>query len=248
MNTFDFYEFEHPTISFFGRSFAEYTRFFDLNPAALRGRKVLDVAAGPASFTAEAVRHGIDALAVDPLYGCTSGALEAHVQLDYRRIVAQLRAKPQLFQTAAGEAVGRSVFASLDEAEQDRRTAAAGFLADYENGFLYGRYVGGVLPRLPCPDRAFDMVLCAHLLFIHARHFDLVWHVDACRELARVASGEVRIHPVCGPDGQSYPGLDSLRGQLQEHGIMSEVVSVNYEFFVGSSSMLVLRPAAEQRL
>src|SRR5882757_9653259 len=85
-----------PSVSFFGRTLAEYTQFFSLNLAALRGRAVLDVAAGPASFTAEACRRGIDAVAIDPLYGCTPDALATHVQLDYAHMLTQMRAKPQL--------------------------------------------------------------------------------------------------------------------------------------------------------
>src|SRR3954463_1776684 len=88
---------ELPTVSFFGRTFEEYTRFFALDPAALRRLSVLDVAAGPSSFTAEAVRHGIDAVAVDPLYGRGAGELSARVREDYRRMFAQMRAKRHLF-------------------------------------------------------------------------------------------------------------------------------------------------------
>ena len=91
---------ELPTISFFGRSLDEYVRFFDLDIDELRGRPVLDVAAGPSSFTAEACRRGIDAVAVDPLYGSTPATLATHVQLDYVRMFAQMRAKPRLFKLA----------------------------------------------------------------------------------------------------------------------------------------------------
>ena len=54
----------------------------------------------------------------------------------------------------------------------------------------------GALPRLPFFDGAFDLVLCAHLLFIYARRFDFAWHLAACQELVRVSAGEVRLHPV----------------------------------------------------
>src|SRR5262245_14358119 len=66
-------EIDVPSVSFFGRSLAEYAQFFALDVAGLRGRDVLDVAAGPSSFTAEACARKIDAVAVDPLYG---GAVE----------------------------------------------------------------------------------------------------------------------------------------------------------------------------
>lgn len=77
--------------------------------------------------------------------------------------------------------------------------------------------------------------------FVHARMFDLSWHVAACRELARVSEGEVRMYPVCGADGRSYPELAALRAELAESGIASEVVAVNHELFVGSGSILVLK-------
>ena len=49
---------ELPAVSFFGRTLAEYVRFFALDPVRLRRRGVLDVAGGPSSFTAEACRRG----------------------------------------------------------------------------------------------------------------------------------------------------------------------------------------------
>ena len=223
-----------PVVSFFGRTLEEYARFFTLDPATLRGRAILDVAAGPSSFTAEAHRHGIDAVAVDPLYNQPLPALAARIREDYARMFLQMRAKPRLFRMKA--------FASFDEAEADRRAAAARFLADYEGNVRHGRYVRAALPLLPFLDGAFDLVLCAHLLFIYAARFDFAWHVTACAELARVSNGEVRIHPVCGADGKPYAELDRLRAELGALGITSAVVRVNYEFFAGSSSMLVLNP------
>ncbi len=225
---------ELPIVSFFGRPLEEYTRFFALDPAALRGRAVLDVGAGPSSFTAEAHRRGIDAVAVDPLYDRPQAALAMQVRDDYARMFFQMRAKPRLFRLKS--------FASFDEAEADRRAAAQRFLADYEGNVRHGRYVRAALPLLPFLDGAFDLVLCAHLLFIYAARFDFAWHVTACAELARVSNGEVRIHPVCGSDGKPYAELDRLRLELSARGITSAVVKVNYEFFVGTGTMLVLNP------
>jgi len=86
-------------------------------------------------------------------------------------------------------------------------------------------------------------VLCAHLLFTYAQLFDFEWHLAACLELVRVSAGEVRIHPLCGLDGRRYPQLDQLRRELSARAVRSEVVEVDYEFFVGTHSMLVLNPA-----
>ena len=220
-------------MSFFGRTLDEYCRFFTLDPGRLRGRAVLDVAAGPSSFTAEAVAKGIDAAAVDPLYDRSLEELGAQVRHDYQRMFVQMRAKPGLFRLKS--------FPSFAAAEVDRRTAAQRFLTDYEGNVRHGRYLRGALPLLPFLDGAFDLVLCAHLLFIYSARFDFQWHLEACRELMRVSGGEVRIHPVCGTDGRPYEELARLRTELQLGGAESEIVPVDYEFFAGSNSMLVLR-------
>jgi SAM-dependent methyltransferase len=225
--------FQLSSVAFFGRSLAEYVRFFPLDLDALRGRTVLDVAAGPSAFTAEATQRGIHATAVDPLYGYSPETLASHVRLDYARTLAQMRAKPEIFRLKS--------FASFDEAEADRRAAAERFLADYEAGFLDNRYVGGALPRLPFADASFDLVLCAHLLFIYERLFDYDFHLAACKELVRVSKGEVRIHPVCGPDGRPYAGLARLFEDLAADRIDSQIVKVDYEFFRGSDTTLVLK-------
>lgn len=223
-----------PAVSFFGRTLEEYCRFFALDPGGLRGRAVLDVAAGPSSFTVEAHRRGIDAVAIDPLYDLSPGDLAGRIRDDYARMFAQMRDKRRLFRF--------KTFPSFDAAETDRRAAASRFLADYEGRIRHGRYVKASLPLLPFLDGAFDIVLCAHLLFIYAARFDFDWHVAACGELARVSHGEVRVHPLVGPGGKPYAELDRLRSTLATRGITSEVRKVNYEFFVGSSSMLVLNP------
>ena len=224
---------ELPNISFFGRTLAEYAQFFALDLAALRKRDVLDVAAGPSSFTAEACARGIDAVAVDPLYASSPEELVAHVAADYAHMFAQMRARPRLFKFKN--------FPSFGVAETDRRLAAQRFLADFEAQRFYGRYVAGSLPHLPFFDGTFDLVLCAHLLFSYAHRFDFDWHFAACRELVRVSAGEVRLHPVVGTDGRTYPGLPRLRRELKAAGIASELVRVDYEFFVGADTMLVLK-------
>jgi SAM-dependent methyltransferase len=221
------------TVSFFGRTLDEYTQFFSLDVAALRGSTALDVAAGPSSFTAEANALGLNATAVDPLYGCTAEALAQYVQIDYRAMFAQMRAKPQLFRYRS--------FGSIDEAEVSRRAAAKRFLDDYAAHFVHGRYVGAALPALPFADASFDLVLCAHLLFTYARQFDFAFHLAACRELMRVSRREVRLHPILELNGQPYTHLAALRSALEAEGVASETVKVDYEFFAGADAMLVLR-------
>lgn len=223
-----------PLARFFGRTLDEYSRFFDLNLVRLRRRAVLDVGAGPSSFAAEASRLGIDAVAVDPCYHESPTELAGLVRQDYARMSARIRAKPRHFRQKA--------FPSFDAAEADRRAAAQRFLAHFEGNLRHGRYVRGALPLLPFLDGAFDLVLCAHVLCGHTERSDLEWTLDACLELARVSGGEVRIHPLCGPDGRPYPELAELRAELLARGLPNVVRTLEYEFFAGGNSMLVLRP------
>lgn len=225
-------ELQLPSVAFFGRTFAEYLRCFALDPSALATRRVLDVAAGPSSFTAEAHARGVRVVAVDPLYGYPADTLAAHVQIDYARMLREMRRQEHRFRY--------DYFPSLAAAEASRRSAADRFLADYEAGFIHDRYVGAALPRLPFPDGAFDLVLCAHLLFIYARHFEHDFHLAACRELVRVSREEVRLHPLCGLDGLPYAALLRLIGDLRAVGIEARQVAVDHGLFPGTDSMLIL--------
>ena len=229
-------EIELPSVSFFGRSLAEYAQCFALDVAALKGRDVLDVAAGASSFTAEACARKINAVAVDPIYGAPAVELVARVDEDFTRSSAAPGEKPRSFRPRNS--------AAHAAAELERRAAALRFLADYETHLHYGRYVCGALPRLPFFDGTFDVVLCAHRLFGAANPFDFEWHLAACRELARVSAEDTRIFPLCDASGRQHPALPRLRRELREAGIASEVRAVDYGFFAGANSMLVLRRAA----
>ena len=232
-------EFTLPKTHFFGRDLAEYRRLFALRDThELRpGARVLDVAAGPASFTAEAAARGVDATAVDPCYGARPDALAVLAGSDHARVAAQMRAKPGVFKP------GPRSFPDLERAIVARRAAAERFLADYEAGFVVGRYVGGALPGLPFADASFDLTLCAHLLFLHAGLFDFGFHLAACRELLRVTRprGEVRLHPLCGGDGRDYPRLGELLALLAAEGVRATRVPVSGAFFHGATATLVLR-------
>ena len=229
-------EIDSPSVSSVGRSLAECVQCFALDLAALKGRDVLDVAAGPSTFTAEACARKINAVAVDPLYGVPAVELVARVDEDFTRSSAAPREKPRSFRPRNLAAHGA--------AELERRAAAQRFLADYETHLHYGRYVCGALPRLPFFDGTFDVVLCAHRLFGAANPFDFEWHLAACRELARVSAEDARIFPLCDASGRPYPTLPRLRRELREGGIASEVRPVAFEFFGGTNSLLVLRRAA----
>ena len=239
MNTSLSSEFALPKVHFFGRDLAEYCRIFLLHSdRELRpGTRVLDVAAGPSSFTAEATRLGLRATAVDPHYGARPDTLATLIRSDHARVSAQMRAKPHLLRPSAES------FPDLESAIAGRAAAAGSFLADYEAGFLHGRYVGAALPLLPFADGSFDLTLCGHLLFLHANLLDHAFHLAACRELLRVTrpGGEVRLHPLCGGDGRDQAGLNRLLAELAEERVTPERIPVRGAFFHAADATLVLK-------
>lgn len=221
-------------IAFFGRSLAEYQLFFDIRAADFVGQRVLDCAAGPSSFARETVFRGVNATAVDPLYGRTEAALRMTIRDTLAQMFAQIRAKPGLFTLQS--------FTSIEAAETDRRRAAEQFLADYYTGKAVGRYVAASLPALPFADRTFDLTLCGHLLFLYDEILDLDTHIEACLELCRVTKpgGDIRIHPVVNLRGEISALLAPLRETLVHEGIRSELIDVDYAFFRGATRTLVL--------
>lgn len=229
-----FVQYDHQ-ISFFGRPYAELLRCFGVSEAQLRGKRVLDCPAGPSSFVAEANRRGIEAVGVDPLFYRSPDALARLALSDFDDMFARVRRSPDRF-------VART-YASIDDAEGARRAAIDVFLDDYRTGFAAGRYRCGALPRLEFADRAFDVVLCAHLLFVYSEKLDFAFHEAAVAELCRVAAEEVRIHPIMTSSNERYPRLDELLDLARSLGFEGAVEAVDHEFFRGSDRTLVLRRA-----
>lgn len=215
---------------FFGRSFSETIRCFGFAEAALRPFRVLDCAAGPSCFTADANSRGIRAVAADPMYYRSPGALQALGAVDYESMFRKMRINPELFSF--------DYFDSFGDAERDRYTALSRFLQDYRDSFPTGRYVTASLPDLPFEDGSFDVALCGHLLFVYA--FDYEFHLRAIRELCRVACHEVRIHPVVDASGQTHPFVDGLIRELELQGYSCTMQKVDYTFFKGSDTTLVI--------
>lgn len=219
-----------------GLALADYVGSFALDLAALRGKDVLDVAAGASSFAAEACARKIHAVAVDPLYDCGAAELAGRLQRAH---------KPG--STRAGLAarrMGQRPPGPDSEIDSDRRNAAERFFADYETNFIDNRYVAGALPQLPFLDGTFDLVLCGGLLFVEAGCLEPEWNLAACRELVRVSAGSVRIFPVCDHSGRAFSGVARLRRELRDAGIASSVRAAHAAGIAAGTSLLELRRAA----
>ncbi|MCP9848698.1 class I SAM-dependent methyltransferase [Cyanobium sp. Morenito 9A2] len=200
-------------VVFFGRTGEEALQFFDLEWEALKGRRLLDCPGGPGAFTALARRHGVEVIAVDPLYGLPPEELE-------RQALADIGLHNE---RASGADHLRPDF-DLDLYHRGKRGALASFLSDRRAH--PESYLAASLPELPFSDGSFDLVLSAHLLFgysplqdggLYANSpFDLAWHRRALAELRRVSRGEVRLYPVhtVSRPARLHPYVEALLAEL----------------------------------
>ena len=213
-----------------GRRLWEYRAFFALEEADLR-HAVLDVGAGPSSFAAEASAAGARVTAADPLYALPGKAIAQRFEETRGAMMEGLRQARYRFRW--------SHYGSPDTIEKIRREALALFLADYGREAAR-RYVEASLPRLPFADGAFRLALSSHLLFLYGDDLDFAFHIEALRELLRVAE-EVRVFPLVNLDGRPSSHLPGVLAQFARDGIRVELVPVPYEFQKGATKMLRLR-------
>ena len=95
----------------------------------------------------------------------------------------------------------------------------------------------GGLPDLPFADRAFDLALCSHYLFLYSKQLSNAFHVRAIRELCRVAA-EVRIFPLLEMGSVVSRHLDAVVVALHAQGCLCSFHPVPYEFQRGGNTML----------
>lgn len=213
-----------------GRNRAEYTSFFALG-APDSGLRILDIGAGPSSFTAETNESGGRAVAVDPLYADPPAAIAGRIEETRETIMAGLRANAARFVW--------DVYGDPDGLLEVRRTAMALFLEDFRRD-RRGRYVAGALPRLPFADDSFDLVLVSHLLFLYSTGLDAAFHQAAVAETLRLAP-EVRIFPLLDMDGMPSSHIQPVRAAARRAGAGAQTRPVPYEFQRGGNRMLVLK-------
>ncbi len=216
-----------------GRSFDEYRRMFALSDVDLE-RRILGCGDGPASFNAEATRRGTSVVSCDPLYRCQAGQIRARIDATADEVLRQTRDN-------AGEFVWRAI-RSVEELGRLRHAAMNDFLHDYPAGKAAGRYLDAELPRLPFEDRAFDLALCSHLLFLYSAQLDEAFHRAAAREMCRVA-GEVRIFPLLALGATPSPWVGPVTDELRASGFEVSIECVDYEFQRGADRMMRIRPA-----
>lgn len=215
---------------FIGRSWEEYIKMFNLDLNQLQNKKILDCAAGASSFTSFMSKSGFDAMAADLLYDKNPKFLQSRCEEHLNALIDSLAKMEKEFVW--------SFFKNLDELKHHRMAACKDFNNDYQLN-KGKKYLMADLQQLPFADDNFDLVLCAHLLFIYDHRLDFTFHQKAVEEMIRVSSEEVRIYPLVKNKGQKSIFVKKIRDNLPEN-IKTEIVRVDYQFRRGGNEMLRL--------
>ena len=218
-------------IVFIGRTWEEYLLMFNLSKEELVGRKVLDCPAGACSFTANANKNDVTAMAADIAYYHEVNDLE---QKGFQDIEHTMQSMEQVANNYEWD-----FFRNIDELKRTRTKALTECVSDMKK-FGASRYVPAVLPQLPFQDKQFDLTLSAHFLFTYADKLDYDFHIQTMKELMRVTREEIRIFPTVDMEGKRYEYLNALIEWVSGQGWKPEELQVPYEFQKNANKMLKL--------
>lgn len=231
--------YEQNGVAMTSRAFDEYCRMFLLENELPASGRILDVAGGASSFTAELCKRGYDAFACDPLYKLTPDALLEHGLKELELAAAKLAAKLEAF-------VWKD-YSSLEEHDAIRHDALQQFIMHYRHEKQQQtlshkplRYVTAELPTLPFRDHSFELVCCNHFLFLYQEQFDYSFHLQALQEMLRVTKqgGRIVAYPLVGFRNERYPHLDELIHDLQKQQISVRLRSTPFRFLPAAEHFL----------
>ena len=214
-----------------GRSFREYKDIFSLTETDLK-KFILGCGDGPASFNAELTTQGGKVVSVDPTYCFSTEQLQIRISEVYDEVIAQMYLNKEKY-------IWDSI-SSVEELGRVRISAMDKFIADYDKGKNEGRYVEAALPSLDFNNKKFDLALCSHFLFLYSELVSLDEHVEALKELCRVAK-EVRVYPLVELNGVISRHLNEVVSELRNLNFSVSLDNVKYRFQKGASQMLVVK-------
>jgi hypothetical protein len=168
-------------------------------------------------------------VSADPIYRLPGEEIAARVRAVVPRLAERMRNNPENFVWG--------YFRSMDHLIETRLAATETFVGDYASLSASGRYVAASLPALPFKDKAFDLALCAHFLFLYSELYDADFHIRAIRELARTA-GEVRVFPLVELEARPSRHLEAVVGALRAEGFRVERMRTPYLVVKGGDEML----------
>jgi SAM-dependent methyltransferase len=203
---------------------------FDLNLSELKNKRILDCAAGASSFTDYMGKNGYDVQAVDLLYGQDADFLYEKCQEHLQILVGALEQMQSQFSW--------DFFENLDELKEHRLESCRQFTLDYGEN-KGNKYLKADLTQLPFADDSFDLVLCAHLLFIYDHRLSWDFHQHAVNEMLRVSSSQLRIYPLVKHQAKKSLYVEKIIKGLDEK-VKARIVKVDYQFRKGGDEMLLL--------
>ncbi len=220
-------------IAFIGRTYHEYEAIFALDKDVMSSGPVLDCAAGPSSFTAEAYEWEYDVTACDVMYDMSPETLRNKAEDDIDLVFTK-------FDDVSHKYIW-GFYKNKEEVINYRRIALDRFVDDFDEGIKEGRYRHAELPSLPFRDGQFHLVLSSHFLFLYGDRMDFDFHRECLMEMVRVCLGEIRIYPLTGLDTDPYPFLDEILRSLEKWKLQAELINVPFEFQKGSNRMMRIR-------
>jgi SAM-dependent methyltransferase len=213
-----------------GRTLEEYSHYFGLNAAALRGQTVLDIASGVSSFCAEANATGVVTTAFDLIYDLSPEQIRSRCGPDLDFIVKEI---------GRVKAYRWDFYKSPEGMRAFRERAYKKFLADYEQ-FGAARYVAGKLPHLPFATGQFDLSLASYLLFVYEdqKPFDYDFHKKSLLEIMRVTRGEARIYPLVNFKAGRCSFVDRVKADPELKQFHFQEIKTHFEFLANSNFYL----------
>jgi hypothetical protein len=216
-----------------GRTLEEYRRFFALDLDTLRDKRILDVAGGVSSFTAEMRALGLDVTAFDRIYAASPAEIRSQCEPDLEAVTRDIGSKPvyrwDFYKSPAGM-------------REFRARAYKSFLDDF--GQHRERYIAGELPRTPFRDTQFGLTLVSYLLFVYEDQLSYDFHKETLRELMRVTADEIRIYPTVTFEAEPSKYLEQIRNEAEFRAWKFEVIPTDFEFLRGSNCYLRVTRAA----
>ncbi|OMF21674.1 methylase [Paenibacillus sp. FSL H8-0548] len=221
------------------RSYEEYVRMFDLLPEDMENGRLLDVAAGGSSFTAEANARGYSAYAVDPRYGAGIKEWIQEATEEIETSTAKLAKLQENFDW--------SYYESLEKHRAGRVASIERFAAHVLDAEHQERYIDGKLPELPFADDSFSLVLCSHFMFLYADQFGPEFHTKAVLELMRVCKpgGQIRIYPLVSLNWERYAELGKLLEIIEFNGGKAQLLTSHLPFIPSSTEYLKINAAKQ---
>ncbi|MBD0381146.1 methyltransferase domain-containing protein [Paenibacillus sedimenti] len=226
--------YEQVGVAMTSRTYAEYERMFMLDDKNLLGKRVLDVAGGASSFTAEARRKGVLSEAADPLFNKSAKEITEHGMQEIEAVAAKMEKLVDVYNW--------EFYGSVEQHRAGRVEGLRLFAEDFASPVAKSRYHGSLLPNLPFEDDTFDLVLCSHFLFLYEDQFDYAFHLAAVRELLRICKpgGEVRAYPLLNFRTEEYTRLQDLLDELTLSGYLAEKRKSNLPFLPNSEQFIII--------